>query len=235
MSRPTTAILLFSRRPGTEARHKQVVPRDHATSARVSDVLHQHTQRAVRQSDLPVIESTEATQRGNTFGERLSNAFADAFAAGYDRIIAVGGDCPTLHEVNWGEVTAHLDTGAPVIGPTPGGGTYLIGLHRSHFNADAFAHLPWKSPELEVALRRHLRDAHGPVACLAPRRDINTVRDLIALLQQNTAAARPLAHRLRYVLGWTSPRTSFPSRWIQTDLRATTPSRGPPVACTAHA
>jgi len=234
VSRPTTAILLFSRRPASEARHKQVVPRDHATSARVADVLHQHTQRTVDQSNLPVIESTEATQRGDSFGARLANAFADAFAAGYDRVIAVGGDCPTLHEVNWTNVTAHLDTGRPVIGPTPGGGTYLIGLHRSHFNAQAFADLPWKSPQIEVALRSYLHETAAAPVRLAPRRDINTVRDLVALLQ-HTAAARPLAHRLRYVLGWTAPCPSSLSRWIQTDCRATTPSRGPPVARAAHA
>jgi len=234
VSRSATAILLFSRRPGAEARHKQVVPHDHATSVRVADVLHRYTQRAVDQSHLPVIESTEATQRGDTFGARLANAFADAFAAGYDRVIAVGGDCPTLHDVNWADVTAQLDAGRSVIGPTPGGGTYLIGLHRTHFDPDALEALPWKSPRLKAALCSYLHETEAAPVQLTPRRDVNTVRDLVALLQ-HTTAARPLAHRLRYVLGWTPPCTSSPSRQIQTDCRATTPSRGPPMARAAHA
>lgn len=234
MSSSSTAILLFSHRPAREWSNKQFVPGDYATSTQVARTLHTHTVQTVRQSGYPVIEVDGSKQRGNTFGARLANAFADAFAAGYDRVIAVGGDCPTLHEVNWNAVSTRLGTGQPVIGPTPGGGTYLIGLHRSHFNAQAFASLPWKSPQIEVALRSYLHETAAAPVRLAPRRDINTVRDLVALLQPTTAA-RPLAHRLRFVLGWTAPCPSSLSRSIQTDLRVTTPSRGPPVARAAHA
>jgi 2-phospho-L-lactate guanylyltransferase (CobY/MobA/RfbA family) len=226
----STAIVLFSHRPEREWCNKQFVPGDYATSTQVAHTLHTHTVQTVHRSGYPVIEVDGAAQRGETFGARLTNAFADAFDAGYDHVIAVGGDCPTLHEVDWHAVRTRLANGQPVLGPTPGGGTYLIGLHRSHFDANALAHLPWQSSQLGTALHDHLRHAHGSVACLTSRRDVNTVRDLVALLRQPPRAARPLADRLRRVLGWStfSPRISL--RWIHTPQSAGASVRGPPAA-----
>ncbi len=233
MPASSTAILLFSHRPAREWSNKQFVPGDYATSAQVAHTLHTHTVQTVHRSGYPVIEVDDAAQRGETFGARLANAFADAFDAGYDRVIAVGGDCPTLHEINWDAVHTRLGSGQPVIGPTLGGGTYLIGLHRSHFNAQALADLPWQSPQLGAALQYHLRNAHGPVAVLTSRRDVNTVRDLVALLRQTPHPARPLADRLRRVLGWGTPSLCTSLRWTHAPQSAAASVRGPPRAAQA--
>src|SRR5436190_20114656 len=37
-------------------------------------------------------------QRGDDLGQRLANCFADVFAFGFDSVIAIGGDSPTLPE-----------------------------------------------------------------------------------------------------------------------------------------
>ncbi len=165
--------------------------------------MYEHTRRAATDNGLPVFEVNGAHQRGSTFGARLANAFADAFAEGYDRIIAVGSDCPTLHEVDWSAVVAQLEEGAPVLGPTSDEeGTYLIGLTRAQFEQKAFAALPWKSPVLFSALHRHLTNEAGtaPVV-LMPRDDVNGHEALLALLNRSPSLSEPLLARLRQVLG----------------------------------
>jgi hypothetical protein len=95
-----TAILFFSHRPGREWQNKWFVRQDYAKNRQVAEAFYEHARQAATDSDFPVLEVNGPQQRGDTFGARLANAFADAFAAGYDRVIAVGNDCPTLHEVD---------------------------------------------------------------------------------------------------------------------------------------
>ena len=209
---PDTAILFFSRRPEREGLNKQLVGQDYAQSRRVAAAFYDHARRAVADSGLPVIEVNSAQQRGRNFGVRLANAVADAFAAGYEHVIAVGNDCPTLHEVDWAAVTEQLEAGRPVLGPTSGhDGAYLIGLSRDQFEHAAFAALPWTTDRLFPALHRHLVAASGaaPVR-LAVRDDVNEPAELRALLRRNRAGV--LAARLRRVLGSTHRTSHVPAR-----------------------
>ena len=203
MSSSQTAILVFSHRPEREWQNKQLVRKDRSKSRAVADALYRHTLQSVEASGLPVLPVTDERQRGDGFGPRLANAVADAFADGYDRVIVVGSDCPRLHEVNWTEVVAHLDAGRPVLGPTPGqAGAYLIGLTRVHFEADAFAQLPWQSPALFEALERHLAGRAGTASArLDPRDDVNSHDELVALVRRSIAGVVGLAAVLRRILG----------------------------------
>jgi len=185
-------------------------------------------------SGLPVIHATEALQQGITFGERLASSFAHAFAAGYEQVIAVGNDCPRLHEVDWTGVVRRLENGQPVVGPTTGrDGAYLIGLHQSHFHAGAFAALPWQSERLYDSLLRHLTVRSSALPhTLASRSDLNSRRDLLHFLQAVTQDAPSelclLARRLQAILGVarSCQRIAAPPR--ATSLRVSR-GRSPPV------
>ena len=198
-----TAILFFSHRPEREWQNKWFVRQDYAKNRRVATAFYQHARRAVADSPLPVFEVNGPRQRGNDFGTRFANAIADAFAQGYERVIAVGSDCPRLDEVDWQAVATRLDEGTPVLGPTPErDGTYLIGLRRSQFDREAFASLPWKTSALFSALAHHLAAQAGDdPALLAPRDDINGHEDLIALTRSAVAALATLVAALRAILG----------------------------------
>jgi hypothetical protein len=195
----------------------------------VAGALYAHSLHAARSSGLPVLEITDAQQRGGSFGTRFANAFADAFAQGYDRVIAVGSDCPRLHEVDWQAAVERLERGAPVLGPTTGrGGAYLIGLRREQFDQAAFAALPWQTPVLFAALAQYLL-AHTETApsLLAARGDVNGHRDLVALLYAPASLPVALIARLRTVLGpleYTVPVAQFASA----DPTRNHPSRAPP-------
>jgi len=203
MPEDRTAILFFSHRPEREWQNKWFVRRDHAKSRQVAEAFYEHTRQAAAESPFPVLEVTDAQQRGDSFGTRLANAVADAFAEGYDRVVAVGSDCPSLHEVDWESVEARLEAGCPVLGPTPDDeGTYLIGMTRSQFDRQVFAALPWQTPALLAALRCHLADTAGtPPVLLAPRDDVNSPEELRRLLRRPPSSASALVAHLRHVLG----------------------------------
>jgi len=210
--------LFFSHRPEREWQNKQFVRRDYAKHRQVAEALYQHARSAVHDSGLPVFEATDERQRGTGFGSRFANAVADAFAQGYDHVIAVGSDCPRLHEVDWTGVAAQLKEGRPVLGPTPDrDGAYLIGLSREQFDRAQFEALPWTTSALFSALARHLETAAGTAPILlAARDDVNGHRDLLAVVRRRSGAPAALRGRLRQVLGTPSERD---------DLRPPRPSR----------
>jgi len=231
MPEDRTAILFFSHRPEREWQNKRFVRRDYATNRQVAEAFYEHARQAAAESDLPVLEVTDAQQRGDSFGARLANAVADAFAAGYDRVIAVGNDCPTLHEVAWETVADRLGEGIPVLGPTTDrDGTYLIGITRSQFDRQAFAALPWKTPELFAALRSHLAESAGTApSLLDPRDDVNSPGELRRLLRRPPSPSSVLVARLRHVLG-DAPRAARPRRRRSTRPALTRRSRAPPAS-----
>ncbi|WP_181149360.1 DUF2064 domain-containing protein [Salinibacter sp. 10B] len=198
-----TALLFFSHRPEREWQNKRFVRQDLAKHREVATTFYQHARRAVMSSDLPVLEATDAHQRGEDFGSRLSNAVADAFEEGYEQVIVVGSDCPTLHEVHWTAVAEQLATGTPVLGPTADDeGTYLIGLRREHFDQESFETLPWQSSTLLSDLTQHLTERAGtPPARLSARNDVNGHQELLSLLRGSTPLPPILAAQLRRVLG----------------------------------
>lgn len=176
---------------------------DYSKNRQVAEELYRCTWTAVDESDLPVREITDSQQRGNGFGTRLANAFADVFAEGFEHVIAVGSDCPQLGEVEWSRVDDHLREGGSVVGPTPREeGAYLIGMTRSQFDRQKFAALPWKSDSLFSALVEQLEESHGqhPVV-LDVRDDINGHEELVRLLRSEADCLHTVVERLRRVLG----------------------------------
>ena len=93
-------------------------------------------------------------QRGKGFGERITNAVADAYALGYRDVVVVGNDCPTIAVTDVTAAFAALDDGATLAAaPTRDGGAFLIALRRDGFHPSRFAALPWRTEHLFAALR----------------------------------------------------------------------------------
>ncbi len=70
-------------------------------------------------------------QGGGDLGERMQRAFQDSFAAGDERVVVIGSDCPGLRTEHLREGFAALARADLVLGPAGDGGYYLIGLRRS--------------------------------------------------------------------------------------------------------
>ncbi len=151
-------------------------------------------------------------QTGEDLGARMASALADIFAQGYRRALVIGTDLPTLPGSLFGEALALLDTHDLVLGPAQDGGYYLIGLRKPA--PELFTGIPWSTDRV-LALTQTKASAAGlKTALLQVRRDIDTVEDLTALLEDLGGAA---GAKLRG--GELSPRTAGVLRLLADRLR----------------
>lgn len=121
MSRNRRCVLLFARTPRQEALAKGL-GRDTA--------LFEFTRDRVRAASaaLDGVDLFVPIQGPGSFGEKLAGAFAQARAEGYERIVAVPIDAPGLGARELAGAFAALETHDIVLGPSPDGGVYLLGL-----------------------------------------------------------------------------------------------------------
>jgi uncharacterized protein len=97
-------------------------------------------------------------QRGNGLGEALPYAFASHFAAGFDRVVLVGSDNPTLPTELIEDAADALVEDDVSIGPCADGGYYLIGLRHPHLGL--FEAIDWSTSRVyhqTLARARRLR------------------------------------------------------------------------------
>jgi len=66
-------------------------------------------------------------QKGADLGERMKNAFDWGFSGGFQKVLLIGCDTPTLPADLISEAVARLDSSPLVLGPSVDGGYYLIG------------------------------------------------------------------------------------------------------------
>ena len=85
-------------------------------------------------------------QKGNGLGERLTNAFQDAFEEGAKKALAIGSDTLDLRIDLIDEAFRALKTHDIVLGPSKDGGYYLIGA--SHFEPSVFHDIPWSTSKV---------------------------------------------------------------------------------------
>ncbi len=122
-------------------------------------------------------------QRGGDLGERLRNCFADLFAMGFESVIAIGADSPTVPGELIYDAFDCLDEGDDlVLGPTPDGGYYLIGMRALHDTL--FAGVPWSTPEVFAATKRQAAAAGLRLVELPEWYDVDTPADLERLREE---------------------------------------------------
>lgn len=127
-------------------------------------------------------------QCAGDLGRRLSGAIAARLAAGAERVVVIGTDCPTITARTVGEAFAALDTADVVFGPATDGGYYLVGMRQLH--ESLFRDIPWSCDRtLHVSLE-HAAMVGLRVALLATMRDIDTAEDWRAHGASAAAACR---------------------------------------------
>jgi hypothetical protein len=121
-------------------------------------------------------------QAGEDLGARMAGALDDVFARGYRRALVIGTDLPTLPGSVFGEAFRLLDAHDLVLGPARDGGYYLIGLRKPA--PELFAGIPWSTDRV-LALTQSKASAAGLKTALLPvRRDVDTLDDLLALINE---------------------------------------------------
>jgi hypothetical protein len=98
-------------------------------------------------------------QQGQDLGERMSNAFAQTFESGRDKVVLIGTDCPALHRQDLLQAFDALNHIDLVLGPASDGGYYLIGMKNKAaylFDGIAWSTSQVLSQTLDVASRHGL-------------------------------------------------------------------------------
>jgi len=163
-------VLLFARAPRAEATVKGL---------RGGEALFALSQGRVRSAvaALPGIELVfvpPAAQAGTGFGERLEAAFRDAARGGYEEIVAVPGDVPELTARDLAAAFRALSERDTVLGPSPDGGVWLIGLRAGEASfSDFFERVPWLTPGVFEALLSNAPSA----AVLSRKNDVDRRAD----------------------------------------------------------
>lgn len=133
----------------------------------------------VQSGEVPALEGARyLPERGTDFNARFLAALQDTFALGYERVVVLGGDIPTLSSE---DIAQALQREELVIGPTVDGGFYLAALHAT--DLPLFDQLPWRQPCLLDCLAQRGESAGRPLFRLVTRRDIDHAGDA-----RNTAA-----------------------------------------------
>lgn len=129
-------------------------------------------------------------QAGGTLGDRLAHAFARHFADGARRTIILAGDCPGVDRRLVTEAFTALSACDVVLGPTPAGGCYLIGLNEPH--PVLFRGLPGTAAAPLAQAKARAVGAGLRLRLLRPLREVRTVQDarVLGLLKSHPTIER---------------------------------------------
>lgn len=192
----TTAVLVFAYSPLEEMLHKQIPKGDPFFNE-----LTAHTLKTVEKSGLSYFHFTEHEQRGSNFGERFTNAIQAIFDHGFDKVITMGNDTPELKASQIINAAVHLDQQEFVLGQSTDGGFYLMGIHKTQFDADKFLEIPWQTNRTAAAVLHLIKENNTPIVTLESLSDLDCISDVLYFLNSNSKISTELRALLHSIIG----------------------------------
>lgn len=224
-----TAILYFSRSPEEERKFKNLDPNfTKSTSLRLFQLLHKRTADILKRTGLDVFEISEEDQIGQSFGDKLANAFSQIFEKNYEAVIAVGNDCLDLKSSNLLNAAKLLKNQNLVLGPDQREGLYLIGIQKQAFFKAEFRKLNWQSPELKKSIINYIQNNNLKCNFFRIYSDINSSKDLQDYLALNSKKRISLII-LSLIQFTMAPLEIFSSGRAEKKLNQIQYLRGPPL------
>lgn len=193
----TSAVVVFARSVEEERRAKPLFAlAGPEAAARLHGVLLSRALRAACSTDASVYLSCSGDlpagidrgrlhrveQVGDSFGDRIRNAVAVAFADGHERVLVVGTDTPELDAVRVHRAFTALEEHGSVIGFSVDGGFYLLGLSR--FDRSIFDGVPFGTAHAAAGLRKALHAAGFDIAALDTLHDLDDRSSLAELVRR---------------------------------------------------
>lgn len=135
-------------------------------------------------------------QRGDDLGERLRNCFADLFAMGFESVVVIGADSPTLPgELIYDAFDSLENENDVIIGPATDGGYYLIGMRRLH--PQLFEAVPWGTSEVMAVTEARAGEAGVNLIVMPEWYDVDTPAELEKLREdlRQTRESAPFTRR----------------------------------------
>ncbi len=118
-------------------------------------------------------------QGAGDLGDRMSQAFAEGFQSGCDRMVMIGTDCPAIDSTLIQQAFTELLNYDLVLGPASDGGYYLIGL-RSHYH-QLFKGIRWSTESVLAETLKIATQIKLSSQLLTMLSDIDRPEDLVLL------------------------------------------------------
>ena len=131
-------------------------------------------------------------QKGNDLGERILNAFSEAFDAGFERVCIIGSDCFELTSDNLKSAFSAFNQHSFVIGPAKDGGYYLLGMNE--FEKRVFLNKNWSTSEVGKQTINDFELLNRPYHVLPELSDIDTLDDLESFPELKALAENTDSH-----------------------------------------
>ncbi|MDM9631451.1 TIGR04282 family arsenosugar biosynthesis glycosyltransferase [Robiginitalea aurantiaca] len=116
-------------------------------------------------------------QEGTDLGQRMQNAFEDAFEAGYSEVLIIGSDMYNLNTSDLKEAFNRFMEAEVVLGPAQDGGYYLLGLKGPI--PKLFRNKAWGTHTVLKDTLEDLKDLK--VSQLSVRNDIDQYEDIAGI------------------------------------------------------
>lgn len=174
------ALLIFANSPEAERKRKVV-----GASDEIFTLLTQHSLKLAQQLQIPFYHFTEREQVGNSFGERYTHAIRQLFDQGYDGLITIGNDTPSLNISHLKTALNSLKKGQTALGPSEDGGFYLLAISRAAFAEEQFKSVSWNTHKVFTQMLKCLRKGRQEIDVLQPLLDLDTTDDIAKVIAQS--------------------------------------------------
>ena len=144
-------------------------------------------------------------QAGHDFATRLENAIERINELGYDEIVVIGRDCPSLRPIDIEDAFGKLESRKLVLGPDHRGGCYLIAFRLC--DRDLLRDVRWKQHTDCAQLRD--RCLPSEVLLLPVKHDLDSWADILLFARCGDPLARLASFLLRVVCGLDITVTHF--------------------------
>jgi len=114
-------------------------------------------------------------QQGNNLGERMFNAFKNAFKDGYEKIVLIGSDIINLKSDIIFDAFAQMNQSDMVLGPAKDGGYYLIGL-KSPLK-QLFENKAWSTNKVFIQTLKQSVDLDLSIGLTSELSDLDRIED----------------------------------------------------------
>jgi rSAM/selenodomain-associated transferase 1 len=126
-------------------------------------------------------------QEGEDLGVRMNRIYQTLFQRGYQQVLIVGTDVPSLPLDYYRQALDQLERHDVVVGPALDGGYYMIGLKK--VLPALFHGVPWSTDRV-LAITREKAIGLGLTISLLPEwRDVDTIEDLRVLIEASVLDA----------------------------------------------
>ena len=123
----------------------------------------------------PAADYDKHLQQGDDLGQRMEHALAHAFAAGHDRAVIIGSDCPGVTTAYLESAFAQLDDHDLVVGPALDGGYTLLGMRTLH--PKLLRNVEWSTESVLPVTLERAAAANLSVHQLPPLSDVDYLAD----------------------------------------------------------